>query len=213
MSGQPSYQERELLLQIAGGDEQAFARFVTPLFDRLYGFSLAVTKSAELAEEVVQDAFVRIWQHRQELPAINNIQAWIFTLTKNLAYNSIRRQVKDPILARQLDDYFILSPSSAEDSLLFKDALAVVHQAAASLPPQQRQVFTMNRLQGLSLDEIAAQLNLSKETVKKHLTHALKTVRIFVQANGSDMLVVIIFSKNFYLHYHSVYFLGSLYHC
>ena len=184
------YVEPELLLRVAKGDETAFAKFVEPIFDRLFGFALSATKSSELAEEIVQDVFLRIWQHRTELTEIDNLTGWVFTITRNLTYNTIRRQLTEPQLVRHLDTYFLLTPASAVDNLSFKETLALVQQAAGTLPPQQEVVFKLNRIRGLTLDEIAEQLKLSKETVKKHLTQALKTVRTYLRAHSGEVLMV-----------------------
>jgi RNA polymerase sigma-70 factor (family 1) len=191
LQGSQPYEEKALLERISLGDEKAFSQFVSPLFDRLYGFSLSVTKSEMYAEEIVQDTFLKIWQHRSELQELDNVTAWIFTITRNLSYNFLKRQLKDQELVRRLDEYFALPSGSAEENLLYKEALVRVQQAVNILPPQQAMVFTLNRLQGLSLDEVADQLQLSKSTVKNHLTQALKNVRThLLEHSGIYMLVM-----------------------
>lgn len=191
MQGIQPYEEKELLKRVSQGDEKAFSQLVTPLFDRLYGFAISVTKSGVHAEEIVQDTFMRVWQHRHELPEIENITAWIFTIIRNLSYNYLRRQVKDDALVRRLDEYLALPSASAEENLLYKEALQKVQQAVDALPTQQAQAFTLSRLQGMTLDEVAAQMQLSKSTVKNHLTQALKTVRSHMQEHSVIYLIVI----------------------
>lgn len=179
-----------LLREAANANEQAFANLVTPLFDHLFGFALSVTKSTVIAEEVVQDVFMQIWQHREELPAIENIQGWIFTIARNKAYNAFQKQLNDRITLKQLDDFFAIAPGSSEDRVLLKESEALVRKAVAVLPEQQAQVFMLSRMQHLSLDEIAQQLQISKETVKKHLTRALKSVRAFIALEARDPLLI-----------------------
>lgn len=179
-----------LLQDTANGNQQAFANMVTPFFDHLFGFALSVTKSAVIAEEVVQDVFVQIWRHRAELPAIENIQGWIFTIARNKAYNAFQKQLNDRITLKQLDDFFAIAPGSSDDQILVKESEALIHKAVSALPEQQAQVFRLSRMQHLSLDEIAERLQISKETVKKHLTRALKSVRTFIQAQAADRLLI-----------------------
>lgn len=191
MTTEQSYPSRELILRIAQGDEAAFTALVTPLFERLYGFALRVTKSHEVAEEVVQDVFIRIWQHRKELESIANPYAWIQTILRNLSFDAFRRQLADKRQLQHLNNYFSFQTGTTGDTLLYKDSRALVQQAAAMLPAQQGRVFVMSRFDGLSLDEIAISLGLSRETVKKHLTQALKNVRQYLQAHDSDFLLVL----------------------
>jgi len=191
LQGIQPYEEKEILKRISQGDEKAFSELVTPLFDRLYGFALSVTKSAVHAEEIVQDTCLKVWQHRNELTEIENITAWIFTIIRNLSYNYLRRQVKNDALVRRLDEYLALPSASAEENLLYKEALQKVQQAVDGLPLQQAQVFTLSRLQGLSLDEVAARMQLSKSTVKNHLTLALKTVRTYMQEHSVIYLIIV----------------------
>lgn len=172
------------------GDEIAFSKLVTPLFDRLYGFSFSVTKSETLAEEVVQDVLVKIWEHRQKLPELENLAAWVYTVTRNRAYNTLRQQLKQQEYVDHLNAYFALAPGSPEERLLLKDSIALLQKAKAKLPPRQEEIFTLSRMEGLTLDEIADQLSLSKETVKKHLTLALKSVRSFVHTHSENTLLL-----------------------
>jgi RNA polymerase sigma-70 factor (family 1) len=182
--------DSNLLEQVAGGNEKAFADLVNPLFDNIYGLALSVTKSHFIAEEVVQDVFLRIWKHKDELPSIENIQGWIFKIARNKALDAFRIQLKDASALRQLDSFFAISYGSPEDEILRKESEVLVARAAETLPEQQANVFKLSRIHHLTLDEIAAQLEISKETVKKHLSRSLKTVRAYVEANSNEMLLI-----------------------
>jgi RNA polymerase sigma-70 factor (family 1) len=194
LSNKGSYHNKiapELLLRISNDDEAAFAQLMRPLFDQLYGFAFSVVKSSNIAEEIVQDAFLRIWQHRKELPEIGNVMAWISTIVRNLAFNALRNNIREVELALFLDEKFMPSLTSAEDQLLFKESIALIQKAASALPPQQSKIFTLNRLDGIGLDEIALTLGLSKNTVKSHLTKAVKAVRSYIEMNAGDKLMLL----------------------
>jgi len=182
-----TFDGNELIAQVAQGNEKAFAQLVTPLFDRLHGFTLSVTKSPAVAQEVVQDVLLSIWQHREELPGIDNLKGWIYTIARNKAYNALRRQLHHSVSLQDLDAYFGLEPGSADDRILLKDSQELLSQAVTTLPQQQALVFTLSRIEHLSLDEIADRLQISKETVKKHLTRALKTIREFIQTHTGGL--------------------------
>lgn len=184
------HNEKELLELVARGDEKAFGQLFSRYWDHLYGFAFSVTKSVVLAEEIVQDSFVKVWEHRVDLPGLEKFDAWLFIVTRNQAYKVIRKKVHDPVFVEQLETYFALSSDSPERALLLRETEALIGKAATALPPQQQLIFQMSRQQGLSLDEIALELGISKNTVKAHLSKSLQTVRTWLQENVQGLLLI-----------------------
>ena len=187
---EPIHNESDLLRQIAAGDEQAFARLFQHYWDHLYGFALNAAKSAELAEEIVQDSFLIVWEQRATLPGLAKFSDWLFIVTRNKTYNLLRKKVNDPVFVEQLEGYFNLSGDSPERELLLKETRALIGRAATLLPPQQQLIFDLSRQQGQSLDEIAARTGLSKNTVKVHLAKALQTIRNYLRDHASGMVLI-----------------------
>lgn len=185
-------QERHLLMLISEGDEGAFGQVFNYYFDHLYGFTLSVTKSAVLTEEILQDVFVKVWQKRAVLPSIEKFEAWLFILTRNHAYKVVQRELARPSYHEYLVSYFSQSADSPEQRLYYKEFQEALSHAVASLPKQQRLVFTRSRLQGCSLDEISAELHLSKYTVKSHLTKAIHAVRRYLQQCSYSLPIVLL---------------------
>lgn len=189
--------EQELLIQLSQDSELAFARIFRHYYDHLTGFVFTVVKSASLAEEIVQDVFIKVWRHRARLAAIESFENWLFVIARNQAYRAFRQQLKNPAYVKDLESWFLLSNDSPEKQLLFKESLDLLDQAAATLPQQQQIIFRMNRMEGLSLDEVAMQLHISKNTVKAHLTKALQNVRFWLKVNTYDLLLLISFCSGF----------------
>jgi RNA polymerase sigma-70 factor (ECF subfamily) len=185
-----AYNEKELLQQVAEGNEKAFGLLFAQYWDHLFAFAFSVTKSTVLAEEIVQDSFVATWQHRETLPGLEKFEAWLFIVARNQAYKVIRKKVNDPIFVEQLEIYFALSSDSPERQLLLRETQELIGKAAGELPPQQQLVFNLSRQQGLSLDEIAVELGLSKNTVKAHLAKALITVRHYLNGRVDGILLI-----------------------
>jgi len=186
------HNEQQLLELISEGDEIAFGQLFKYYFEHLYGFAVSVTKSSVLAEEILQDVFVTVWQKRAMLTTIEKFDAWLFIITRNQAYKVIRQQLSRPSYIEHLESYFCLSPDSPEQELLYKEFQALLSDAADTLPTQQRLVFIKSRLQGLSLDEIASELSLSKNTVKSHLTKAIHTIRLYLQEHSYSLTVLLL---------------------
>ena len=179
MPDQLSHTESHLLERTAAGDTDAFAALFHTHRDTLYSFILRLSGSAEQAEDVVQDVFLKIWTTRTDLPGINNFSAYLFRMSHNHCLNLLKRKAKE---AKIISIVPYLA-STADDQVLFRETERQVQHAIWELPTQQRLVFTMSREQGLSQQEISEQLHITVPTVKSHMTQALR----FLRARCKDM--------------------------
>lgn len=148
-----------------------------------------------IAEEIVQDVFVRVWNNRAQLGSIEKFDSWLFIIARNHAYRTIRQKMSDPFFVQQLEASFVLYNDATDEQLLLKESRELIDRAASMLPRQQQTIFIMSRIQGFSLDEIAGKLQLSKNTVKAHLTKALQGVRMYLQANAYSWILAYFFSR------------------
>ena len=152
----------------------------------LLGVCMKYMKNEEEARDCVQQIFVKVITELGKY-RVEYFKSWIYTIARNKAYNALRRQLHHSVSLQDLDAYFGLEPGSADDRILLKDSQELLSQAVTTLPQQQAIVFTLSRIEHLSLDEIADRLQISKETVKKHLTRALKTIREFIQTHTGGL--------------------------
>ncbi len=194
MSIDQSEEEKVLLSRIAEGDEEAFASLFHTWRDRLYFFALRITNSSQQAEDLVQDVFVKLWLQRNNLAEIYNFQAWIYRVIRNQAISDLRRiSLETTILAHLKKESGNVS-QLADEVLLRKQLQEVLQQAIDKLPPRQKQIYTMIRIEGLKQDEIASRLNISISTVQNHMTEALKKLRMILGKEFSLVAVLLIWS-------------------
>jgi len=178
--------EREWLVKLSRGDESVFRR----LFDRyhpfVYSFALRMTESDPIAKDVVQDVFVKIWVNRESLHTIENLPAYLNRMTRNLVLNGMKRKAHEESLLR---DLFPAGNerNSTEDAALAKELEALLHRAIAHLPAQQQKVYRLGRMKGLKHEDIAAELHISRETVKKHMMAAIRGVKDYLQEHGGPI--------------------------
>lgn len=169
-----------LLHLTASGDEKAFEQLFIRHKDRVYEIALLYTESGFLAEEILQDIFVQVWQKRSELPSIHNFSSWLFILTRNRCFNAVRDIARassnNKALVRSLPES---GAESADARLLSSEAEKLVLQAMEQLTPAQRQAFELFKLKGLSREETARQMGISPNTVKVHLLHGMRSIRAF----------------------------------
>jgi RNA polymerase sigma-70 factor (ECF subfamily) len=189
----PSYNEKDLLLQVAGGDELAFARLFHEHHQSLGEYLAIVTQSKEAAEEIVQEAFVKAWQQRTGLPALQSFRSWLFIISRNQAYNLLRNQarraVKHQEWIKHQELYEEDSYSKPDPAFLIR----LVEEAVAQLPPQQQKAWLLSRSQGMKHAQIAEEMQLSRETVKRHISLALQSIAAYLRSHFPEALVLLLF--------------------
>lgn len=175
------YEEPALLLKIADGDEMAFRQLFNQHWDNIYGVAFTFTKSPVVAEEMVQDVFLKIWLTRHRLPEVKNFSDYLFIVARNHIFSALRKKIYEEPFSDHLKEYFREASNLPDQQLLFREAEHLVHQAIAQLPPQQQLIYSLSRKEGLNQEEIAHQLNISKNTVKSHMNKALQFIRNYLQ--------------------------------
>ncbi len=177
MHKEQAYTEAILLQQLSQGSERAFAELFALYKHRLFGFMYKLTDSAELAEDVVQEVFLKLWQNRAALSGVENAGGYIFRMAQNQAVTAFRKMARETLVLAELKDTVAKPLVNAEDALAARELETKVRQVIESLPPQQKLVYTLSREQGLKYDEIAEKLQISPGTVKNHMIQALRTLR------------------------------------
>ena len=173
-----------LLKQVATGNAAAFRQLYNQYRKQVFYFGLKFLKSQTEAEDVLQEVYSKIWMNRKSLVEINNFSKYLNTLTLNHIYNLLRRKAhKEAFLHDELFNT-VHSQEEAFESVDLHELEGLISKAVFDLPPQQRKVFELSRLQGLKHDEIAQHLNISKETVKKHIMEALRNVKFYLADKG-----------------------------
>ena len=170
--------EERYVAALKEGSREAFTMLYNLYADRLYSFALVQTKSKQMAEDVVQDTFLKLWNNRTNLNCYGNVQALVFTMARNLIIDAFRRQVANI----DIEAYFKLhealpSTASPEESLYFNETKEHLEQAKAKLSNQECKIYEMSREQDMPIKKIAQTLNLSPQTVKNYLTSTLKVFR------------------------------------
>ena len=182
--------EKELLLKVADGDEKAFAELFYAHHNKLGAYVFGWTKSLQLAEEIVQDVFLKIWLNREVLRMVEKFDNYLYILSRNYTFNALRKiaseQLKRQEWARHFENDLDLDPDTAAE-----DYLPLIEKAISSLPPQQQKVFILKRRQGLKYDEIASQLNIAPETARKHLAAAQRNIIAYIKSNPQVILLIL----------------------
>jgi RNA polymerase sigma-70 factor (ECF subfamily) len=180
-----------LLLSVAAGDGSAFEQLFDQYWDHIYSVAYTLTKSRETARDIVQEIFIKIWLVREELPQKDSFPNFLFIVARNHMLDELRKKTRESPFTDQLQAYFRESPLEADQRLLYNESQALIRQAVNNLPEQQRQVYLLTRESGWSQEEIAQHLQVSKNTVKTHMTRALAAIREYLANSAHGILLAI----------------------
>ena len=190
------HNEPELLRQISQGDRDAFRAFYTHYFPYIQRYIVLFEPSGESLDELTQDVFVRIWEKREHLGKVDSLKSYLFLVTRNVVFNYLR-SLKVQQKVRELDGVPEPAINELENQLLFKQYYRIAQEAMEKLPPGRRKVLRMSIDDGLSLDEIASELNISRAGVKKQLYAATAFVRQYLHEHGEITVWLFIFLSLF----------------
>jgi len=182
---------QDLLLRVAAGDEHAFRVFFHEYSNNIYSVAFMLTKSAVVAEDMVQEIFLKLWLNRTALPEVTNIRSYIFIHARNHIFNELRKKSSDPRFMEELTDYLGEVRDTPEQQLLQKEGRALLQAAVQHLPSQQQLVYQLSRDENLTQEEIANRLGISKHTVRNHMAQALQNIRQYLESNASEVLLLI----------------------
>jgi RNA polymerase sigma-70 factor (family 1) len=183
MSTTKDFSEQLLVSELKNGNEKAFRKLYDFYYQDIYGYSISLLKSKELAEENVQDVFLKIWLNRENLNLEQSFKSFLFTIARNQAFNLLNKAANDVLLKEEV--FYTSEKSHAEGdfSIREEDCKKLKKQAIKQLPPKRKRIFKMSRKQGKTYEEISQELGISVNTVKSQMSKALESMRIFFQAH------------------------------
>jgi RNA polymerase sigma-70 factor (ECF subfamily) len=167
--------DQELFARIRKSDADALGILLDRYWARLVRYVATVLEPGDAAEDVAQEAFVRLWEHRRDLRPEESARAFLFRIARNAALDEHRRrQARERAASRAARPMAIPTP---EDNLANSELREAITLAINALPEKRREVFTLVRHHGLSHREVAEVMNLAPQTVANHLSMALADLR------------------------------------
>jgi RNA polymerase sigma-70 factor (family 1) len=198
MACDQSYNEQELIRLIAQGDESAFAQLFDHYRNKIYTVALKLTHSTTVAEEIVEDVFLKIWLRRSCLNEIINFRAYLYTMARNETYKILKQIAKNYNIVLLSESNESVVHNNAEDYLVDKEFTSLLQKAIDRLPHQQKQVYKLMKEEDLKRGEVAELLHLQPETVKFHLAQAMKNIRTYCMLHLNMVIGITILLSAFF---------------
>lgn len=173
----------------ATGNMKAYEQLYHVLCSRLIHFSASVCGSFHLAEEVVSDVFVSLWQKREQLNHVENPKVYLYVSTKNRTINAMKKKQLHVVPFDTLYTEALSIVPAVEEHLLSSQVARKIESAISSLPPRCQLIFRLIKMDGLQYKEVAELLDISSKTVDAQLAIAVKKVAETIRLDMSDELI------------------------
>jgi|GEM_PF-311404 len=171
--------------------------------DDLFLFVRGIVHNNEVAEELVSDVFVKIWNKRDHFANIHSIKSFLFILARNESISFIRRSKRLKIVSlEEISDYYFTPLESDGSELFDQEMVDRINEAIESLPAKCKMAFSLAKVNGLKYKEIAGIMGISPRTVKNHIAYALEKIcsDVGISRKGNIItrtdIYLFLFSKN-----------------
>jgi RNA polymerase sigma-70 factor (ECF subfamily) len=172
--------QKDLLVRLSQGDETAFNAVYQAYSKPMYRRIMYMVKNADIADELLQELFIKLWINRVTLDTDKSFQSYMFTVAQNLVYNHFRKLASDQSLIQSLLFNGVNHYLNGEELLENKQAAQLLHQAIDQLTPQRKQVFSLCKLQGKSYEETSRIMGISTATVNSHMTKSIQSIKDYL---------------------------------
>lgn len=176
--------KNKLLIEgLISGERTSFESIFNLYYNRLLFFAREFIYSKEIAKELIQDTFLKVWKIRETLTPDTDISALLFTIIRNKCLNHLKHlTIKQKYLNKaQQENKQFLNKNALEnqlfDALVYDELCKIVFKAIEDLTPRCREIFKLSREEGLSYKEIANKLGISINTVENQMVRSLKKIR------------------------------------
>ena len=186
--------EKLLLIKLKEGSFQAFEKLYTMYSGKLYNFIMRLSSGDQyMAEEVVQSAFIRVWEVRERVEPESSFISFLCTIAKNLLMNMYQRQTVEYVYNEYLKNTGVDRDSQTEESIDLRFLNEYIDSLAEELPAQRKKIFILSKRQNYTNKEIAEMMGISESTVATQLSLAVKFMREQLMKHY-DKIVALLFA-------------------
>ncbi len=176
------YNEPQLLSDTAAGDQRAFQRLYQHWHTQIHGYVLNVVKSPALAEDLVQEIFIKVWEGRDQMGGVGNFGGYLFAVARNHTINVLKSAARSQSVLGEILKH---APSPRfDDEILARDYERFIQRVLDTLPERTRTIYYQCKEQGRTYQEVGLELGVSGNAVKRHVVKSIKALR---EAAGKDL--------------------------
>lgn len=185
--------EKALLIRLNNHDHSAFHEIYDHFSTQLYFNILRMVRDEDVAQEILQELFVKIWEKRSVIDPDKAFSSFLHRVAKNMVYDHFRKLSVAKRLETHLTTVTNNSYSHIEEELIYKESNQLFLDAVAQLSPQRKQVFTLCKIEGKSYNEVSDLLKISTSTVSDHLLKSNKFIKAQMLLTDSLVILFLVF--------------------
>lgn len=158
------------------GDEKAFEKIYLNYYKKTLYFITGLVKSENDAKELTQEVFIKLWSNRNSIDPARPVRSYMYTIARNAAFNFLKHKLVE---INYISEYAVqnIETETSEEILFAKEIALLIEMSVDRMPVQRRKIYQMSRKEGLSNEEIATRLQISKKTVENQLSLALRELK------------------------------------
>ncbi|SEW45873.1 RNA polymerase sigma-70 factor, ECF subfamily [Chitinophaga sp. YR573] len=181
------HDETGLLRGLSAGDQTAFKALYDKYHHALYRKTYQILHSSPETEDIVQEAFITLWEKRREIDIARPLGPWLFTITFNRAINLLKKELREKRKVAEA----ILQPIIDNDFLTAEKQWELLETAISQLSPQKRRVFELCKMEGRTYEETSQLMGISRYTVKEYLGEVMYTLREYIRKHTTLLLFLL----------------------
>lgn len=168
--------ETTRLKALREGNEKAFEKIYLNYYKKTLYFITGLVKSEDDAKELTQEVFVKLWTNRETLDPERSVHSYMYTIARNAAFNFLKHKLVE---INYMNEYAAqnIETETSDEILFAKEMALLIEMSVGKMPAQRRKIYQMSRKEGLSNEEIATRLQISKKTVENQLSLALRELK------------------------------------
>jgi RNA polymerase sigma factor (sigma-70 family) len=183
-----------LIEQLQQGSERAFTRLYEVYSKPLYRSILRLVKEEQVARELLQDLFMKIWEMREGIDPGRSFKSFLYKVAENMVYGYFRQVARDRRLLAGLVAASVEAGINAEESMIARESFELLMKAIGNLSPQRKLVYMLCKLEGKSYGQVGRELGITASTISDHMVKANKAVKQYFLAN-QDIAVALVLSE------------------
>jgi RNA polymerase sigma-70 factor (family 1) len=190
----PNYKtlnDQELAILLKQDHEGAFAALYQRFGQRIYTNLRNLLKDESLAEEFLQDVFMKVWEKREQLNYEISFRAYLFRISENLVRDFFRKAARDQQLINKLIKASTEFSADLQDDYILKEEKNLFSNAIESLPPKRKKIYTLCKIEGRSYDEVSQLLGISNTTINDHIVKATKSIQKHITLSSEVAITLI----------------------
>ncbi|MBX2925167.1 MAG: RNA polymerase sigma-70 factor [Chitinophagaceae bacterium] len=181
-----------ILHEIGKGNADAFHQLFNTYWNKVYSTAFMLIKLHEQAEDITQEVFLKLWQKRESLADVENLDNFLFITTRNFTFNRMRRMKLEDAYTNYLLHTTPGILSDADQLAEYHELQNCINEGILQLPPQQQKAFKLSRENGFTHEQIAREMNITRETAKGYIVRSIAFLRRYLKEHALALITLLI---------------------